>query len=193
LKPKKQNYANLRQRPPSTLKSEASQNTENSNPLESINLKRDLEFPAFPNEDSKNNLDPKLSEKEDRSSEQASISLRPESLEEFRGQNDLKKRLLITLSACQSRGECLPHQLFAGPPGLGKTTLATILAKEMGAEIKVTSGPSLEKPGDLAGTLVSLEANDILFIDEIHTMVGAGAALRALIQRWQSPRGESNK
>lgn len=100
----------------------------------------------------------------------ASRRLRPESLDDFQGQEELKKRLLITLEASKSRGECLPHQLFAGPPGLGKTTLATILAKEMGAEIKITSGPSLEKPGDLATTLVSLEENDILFIDEIHRL-----------------------
>jgi Holliday junction DNA helicase RuvB len=100
----------------------------------------------------------------------ASTTLRPQSLKDFQGQEDLKKRLLITLEASKSRNDCLPHQLFAGPPGLGKTTLACILAKEMGTEIKITSGPSLEKPGDLAATLVSLKPNDILFIDEIHRL-----------------------
>lgn len=98
------------------------------------------------------------------------IVLRPQRLKDFQGQTELKKRLLITLEASKSRKDCLPHQLFAGPPGLGKTTLACILAKEMGTEIKITSGPSLEKPGDLAATLVSLKANDILFIDEIHRL-----------------------
>jgi Holliday junction DNA helicase RuvB len=98
------------------------------------------------------------------------ITLRPENLNDFQGQSELKKRLLITLEASKSRKDCLPHQLFAGPPGLGKTTLACILAKEMGTEIKITSGPSLEKPGDLATTLVSLKNNDILFIDEIHRL-----------------------
>lgn len=98
------------------------------------------------------------------------VALRPETLRDFHGQSELKKRLLITLEASKSRKDCLPHQLFAGPPGLGKTTLACILAKEMGTEIKITSGPSLEKPGDLATTLVSLKENDILFIDEIHRL-----------------------
>jgi Holliday junction DNA helicase RuvB len=96
--------------------------------------------------------------------------LRPQRLEDFLGQEEIKERLRITISAAKSRGESLPHQLFAGPPGLGKTTLATILSQEMGTNIKITSGPSLEKPGDLAGTLVSLESGDILFIDEIHRL-----------------------
>jgi holliday junction DNA helicase RuvB len=97
-------------------------------------------------------------------------SLRPDKLKHFLGQEAIKSRLSITLKATKGRGECLPHQLLAGPPGLGKTTLAQILAHEMGCDIKITSGPSLEKPGDLAGTLVSLEENDILFIDEIHRL-----------------------
>jgi Holliday junction DNA helicase RuvB len=98
------------------------------------------------------------------------ISLRPKRLGDFVGQKDLKKRLTITLDACLHRQDILPHQLLAGPPGLGKTTLAQILAEELQAQIKITSGPSIEKPADLAGTLVSLEKGDILFIDEIHRL-----------------------
>jgi Holliday junction DNA helicase RuvB len=91
-------------------------------------------------------------------------------LEGFIGQEETKKRLKITLEACKHREDILPHQLLAGPPGLGKTTLAQILAAEIGATLKITSGPSIEKPADLAGTLVSLEPGDILFIDEIHRL-----------------------
>lgn len=97
-------------------------------------------------------------------------SLRPDTLGGFLGQKALKHRLGITLKAAKTRGEILPHQLLAGPPGLGKTTLAQILANEMEAEIHVTSGPSLEKPGDLAGTLLSLKEGSVLFIDEIHRL-----------------------
>lgn len=97
-------------------------------------------------------------------------SLRPQNLESFLGQREIKRRVKITLDAAKSRQEPLPHQLLAGPPGLGKTTLAQILANEMGAKVHITSGPSIEKPADLAGTLVNLARGDILFIDEIHRL-----------------------
>ncbi len=97
-------------------------------------------------------------------------NLRPLSLEEFTGQEALKESLSIAIEAAKKRGESLDHCLFAGPPGLGKTTLAGIIAKEMGVQIHITSGPVLEKASDLAGLLTGLQENDILFIDEIHRM-----------------------
>ena len=97
-------------------------------------------------------------------------SLRPPSLSEFTGQGDIKESLSIAIAAARHRGEALDHCLFAGPPGLGKTTLASIIAKEMGVNIHITSGPVLEKASDLAGLLTSLQENDVLFIDEIHRL-----------------------
>ena len=97
-------------------------------------------------------------------------SLRPPSLAEFTGQEDLKESLSIAIEAAKRRGDALDHCLFSGPPGLGKTTLAGIIAKEMGVNIHITSGPVLEKASDLAGLLTSLQENDILFIDEIHRL-----------------------
>jgi Holliday junction DNA helicase RuvB len=97
-------------------------------------------------------------------------TLRPSALKNFLGQEAIKQRIEVTLTATKIRNGILPHQLLAGPPGLGKTTLAQILATEMGRELRITSGPSLEKPGDLAGTLVGLKEGDVLFIDEIHRM-----------------------
>jgi Holliday junction DNA helicase RuvB len=97
-------------------------------------------------------------------------TLRPRTLEEFAGQEKLKRNLAISIAAARQREEPLGHCLFSGPPGLGKTTLAHILAHEMSVRIRVTSGPVLEKPGDLAGLLTGLERGDILFIDEIHRL-----------------------
>jgi len=97
-------------------------------------------------------------------------TLRPMSLGQFTGQASIKESLSIAMEAAKHRGDALDHCLFAGPPGLGKTTLAGIIAKEMGVNIHITSGPVLEKASDLAGLLTSLQENDVLFIDEIHRL-----------------------
>jgi Holliday junction DNA helicase RuvB len=97
-------------------------------------------------------------------------ALRPRTLAEVIGQNQLRQNLEILIGAARRRGDALDHVLFYGPPGLGKTTLAHVVANEMGVSIKVTSGPAIERPGDLAAILTSLRAGDILFIDEIHRL-----------------------
>jgi Holliday junction DNA helicase RuvB len=103
----------------------------------------------------------------------ADAALRPSRLDEFTGQPQVKQSLQIAIDAAKQRGETLDHTLFFGPPGLGKTTLAMLMAREMGVQFRSTSGPVLEKPGDLVGILTSLGPGDMLFIDEIHRMKSA--------------------
>jgi Holliday junction DNA helicase RuvB len=100
----------------------------------------------------------------------AETSLRPSRLNEFIGQARVKESLQIAIDAARQRGEPLDHVLFFGPPGLGKTTLAMLMAREMGVNIRTSSGPVLERPGDLVGMLTTLERSDILFLDEIHRL-----------------------
>ena len=96
--------------------------------------------------------------------------LRPERLENYIGQENVKENLRVFIEAAKQRGEALDHVLLYGPPGLGKTTLSNIIANEMGVQIKTTSGPAIERPGDMAAVLNSLGEGDILFIDEIHRL-----------------------
>jgi Holliday junction DNA helicase RuvB len=98
------------------------------------------------------------------------VGLRPHRMEEFVGQSALKERLAILIEAARGRGEAIDHVLFSGPPGLGKTSLAAILAAEMDAQFRGTSGPALDRPGDIAAVITNLEAGDVLFIDEIHRL-----------------------
>ena len=107
---------------------------------------------------------------EDVQEERLENSLRPQNLDEYIGQTKVKENMKIYIEAAQKRGEPLDHCLFYGPPGLGKTTIANIIANEMKSNIKITSGPAIEKPGDLAAILTALSEYDVLFIDEIHRL-----------------------
>lgn len=102
--------------------------------------------------------------------QQVEISLRPKNFSEYVGQERLKKNLSLAIDAAKKRGEPIDHILLYGPPGLGKTTMANVIAHEMGANIRITSGPAIEKAGDLASILTNLQDNDVLFIDEIHRL-----------------------
>ena len=119
-----------------------------------------------------NDLDENLlvPEVKDEIEETQELSLRPKFLNEYIGQDKVKENMKICIEAAKKREQPLDHVLLYGPPGLGKTTLANILANEMNTNIKVTSGPAIEKPGDLAAILTTLSENDVLFIDEIHRM-----------------------
>ena len=112
----------------------------------------------------------RITDPEVRPDDRLDQSLRPGSLQELIGQDQVKENLDILIAAARHRGEPLDHVLFYGPPGLGKTTLAHVLANEMGVSIKITSGPAIERTGDLAAILTNLRAGDILFIDEIHRL-----------------------
>ena len=113
-------------------------------------------------------MDERIIDKELKTEDIFDKNIRPENLDEYVGQTKIKENLRIFIEATKMRGESLDHVLLYGPPGLGKTTLAFIIAHEMGTNIKTASGPSIEKSGDLAAILSSLEPGDVLFIDEIH-------------------------
>src|SRR5690554_4043541 len=106
----------------------------------------------------------------DRRGEDADITMRPQTLDEFVGQKTARANLKVFVEAARGRGEALDHVLFVGPPGLGKTTLAQIMARELGVNFRATSGPVIAKAGDLAALLTNLEERDVLFIDEIHRL-----------------------
>ena len=126
-------------------------------------------------------------------------SLRPQRLDDYCGQEHIKQSLKILIEAAQTRGESLDHVIFSGPPGLGKTTLAAVVANEMGAQIKTTSGPAIARTGDLAAILTNLQPGDVLFIDEIHRLnpsgrgdlVSGDGGFLPRYRDWQSPAARS--
>ena len=118
-------------------------------------------------DENENLLIPKL---QDETEEISEVSLRPKTLSEYIGQTKVKENMKVYIEAAKKRGEPLDHVLLYGPPGLGKTTLASIISTEMNSNIRITSGPAIEKPGDLAALLTNLAPNDVLFIDEIHRL-----------------------
>jgi Holliday junction DNA helicase RuvB len=107
---------------------------------------------------------------DDTEEQQIEVTLRPQTFDEYVGQERLKKNLKLAIDAAKKRGEPIDHVLLYGPPGLGKTTMATVIANEMGKNIRVTAGPAIERAGDLASILTNLADGDILFIDEIHRL-----------------------
>lgn len=109
-------------------------------------------------------------ERNENDTDDIEVTLRPKNLTEYIGQDKIKENLSVFIEAAKKRGEPLDHVLLYGPPGLGKTTLSAIIAHEMGVNIRITSGPAIEKPGDLAALLTNLSENDVLFIDEIHRL-----------------------
>jgi holliday junction DNA helicase RuvB len=115
-------------------------------------------------------MNPNLNPNKDPQTQEVEKALRPKALEDFSGQPKIVENLKIFIQAARQRGEALDHVLLHGPPGLGKTTLSHIIANELDSNLKMTSGPVMEKPGDLAGILTSLEEGDVLFIDEIHRL-----------------------